>query len=173
MCVSLHFIIYTIHHNIYSLPSQDNATHTNIQWNCCVWKIELINCHWSTQPCFCLINDSSQGAVPHIYDRCQLVHIFTWYIANWSVCLNVKVCYPLSIEFCKEAVQFLLPSQNCLCHWHYLWHPIAISQKCEGGMRKSNRACSIRTSPTVSKKLMRARMKLLLKCMSSKLGTKV
>ena len=53
-------------------------------------------------------------------------------------------------------------SQNCLCHSHCLWHPIAISQKCEGGMRMSNWACSIRTSPAVSKKLMRARMKLLL-----------
>ena len=63
-------------------------------------------------------------------------------------------------------------SQNCLCHWHCLWHPIAISQKCEGGMRMSNWACSIRASPAVSKTLMRARMKLL-KCKSSKLRTKV
>ena len=53
-------------------------------------------------------------------------------------------------------------SQNCLCHSHCLWHPIAISQKCEGGMRMSNWACSIRASPAVSKTLMRARMKLLL-----------
>ena len=26
-------------------------------------------------------------------------------------------------------------SQNCLCHSHCLWHPIAISQTCEKGMR--------------------------------------